>query len=258
MGQSGNGSSEAGRSGGGSGRRALSRAKTFVQQRLPRPSLAPQGREDDGGEGGGSGGVEDVLGGEDLEAGSRALTTAVRLSRSWSFDHLPRPWNASPQGEEKSEGNGNGNGKGRASNLGPLPRPATLAEKFPRPRQIISQGAAMKGGEGTKAGEGEKEGEGRREGEGEGEGDGDGERTVRARSLAEELLPGAGIAPALRDNGNGDDGGVGEGKAVAANRGPVPVTKARSLMDRLPRPKQVLQGKSDAKVGGFFCSHVLV
>eukprot|EP00903_Cladosiphon_okamuranus_P008490 g8157.t1 len=133
-GGSGKGTSEAGRS----------RSRVLW---LLWPGLAPQGSNEDGGEGGGSGGMEAGRGGGELEAGRRApATVLLSRSRSWSFGHLPRPWKASPQ--------------------------------------------------------------------------------------------------ALWGDGDGDGGSVGEEKA-AATRGPVPVTKTRSLMERLPKPKQVLQALQD-------------
>lgn len=224
----------------GDGGRTFSRAKSFVQQRLlPWPNQAPQGgkdsKEDKGGGLGGGDGSRGT-GGEEPKDGGGNRAPAVSRPKSRSFmDQLPQPWpwQASPRFVEGDDGS-----RGRATNLGPLPKAASLAEKLPRPQQVISQGkTSIEDVDGRKnVGEEVKEGGGRGERAGEG--------TARATS-ATEGLPGVGRTWASRGdadgNGNqGGDGSVGEGEKPAT-RGTV--TKGRSLMERLPRPKQVLQGE---------------
>ena len=242
-------------SGTGGGGRAFSRAKSFVQQQLPWPSQATQegGNEEAKDDGGGLRGGEDSPGGRwevEPKAGGGSRAPAISRPQSRSFmDHLPRPWRASPRWVEDNDGGS----RGRATNLGPLPRPTSLAEKFPRGgrQQKISQTQTAKEEADEEAERvvcGEKGGGGI-----SGEGGG-GDQTARATSVTEGLPPGVGgrgHAQASRGgdvdkgdgggadaNGNGG-GNVGEGKPATRRA----VTKARILVERLPRPKQVLQGK---------------
>lgn len=217
----------------------LSRAKSFVQQQLPWPNQALRGQKEGGGDG-----AEEARLGEKLKAGGRA--TQILLSKSRSFeDQLPRPteWTWPQQAEQQ---------KGervvrRSTNLGPPARAASLAEQLHRPRQIV-HGRTREEDEGKKAGDGHKEEDKENPKKGHDSDGTAGQRAVKARSVPARLLSGGGRARALRIEGNcnGDGGGGSGEKGKSTSRGPV--TKALSFMDRLPRPKlprprEVLQGK---------------
>lgn len=207
-----NGSGEVSRAGGGG--RALARAKSFVQQRLPRPNqVLVQGQKEDEG-GGEDDEAEEARGGEEekIQTG-RAPQEPILLSKAGSVsEQLPRPEKISSQGER------------RATNLGPMARAPSLAEQLPRPQQVLQAAREEEEDEGAEEDEGSDRTAGKRQ--------------ARAGSSVAELL---GRARALRGEGSGDDGGGGEGGA-STNRGGM--TKAPSFGERLPRPEKVLQGKT--------------